>query len=259
MQSSLNSVSVIAGKSFALTRLLMLAASIVLPGISGCENLGSMVMEDQEVIREKQLEPYHTIWTYGLFDITLVQDSVHKVVISGRKGQVNNIHFSQHNRRIRVTEKSTNHWYSGMGKPQLEFHFKEMRYVRLEEPSTLTSQDTLHGKHLKLIVANELSGIDLQINTNSLYLENWTTNTGRFKIAGQCDDLRVQLTGSARLEAGNLHTREAFIRQESIGDVYIHTKDTLEVHSFARGHVYYYGNPEEIIFENSSSGELIGL
>jgi hypothetical protein len=226
--------------------------------LGSCEKTGDLWLDQKKIVRQVELEPRDAIWTYGLFDIRLIQDTTYKLVIRGHREVVNNIHVSQNKRKTTVTEDFSNHWYSSKSKPVLEYHFPRLRYFRIEEPSRLTSVDTIHSNHLQVIVANELSEIDLAVDAGYLYLENWTTNTGNYSFRGKAQQFEVELHGSGRLQAESLHTTNAVIRQHSIGDIHIRTSDTLQVQSSGSGDVFYYGKPAEIIFEQSASGDLIG-
>ena len=226
--------------------------------VTGCEDFEPFVSDDHTVTREIQLKPYSSIWTYGLFDICLVQDTTHKVILTGRKAVLNNMDHSQDNHRITFREGSGNHWYSKGGKPTLEFHFRNLRYLRIEEPANLISQDTIHTDKLQLFIANELSEVNLLIDAGYFYLENWTTSTGIFTIDGKCREMSIRLCGSGHLEAAGLQAQKATILQQSIGDAHVRVHDTLEVQTTSSGNVYYYGRPEKIIFDQHASGELIG-
>jgi len=274
MQNLLNSGWVISGKWLApkhrvkrsLLGLPVILIHICLITVSlyciGCEPTG--IFQKNEPIREREisLEPYHSVWTFGLFDITLVPDTTNKVVISGLPAQMDRIDFTRPKGRdwqVNVYEDKTNHWYPGEERPQLDFHFRRLNYFRLEEPASLSSRDTIHTPNLKVIVANELSKTDLQVEAGYLYLENWSTNTGNYRLSGKCDELEVKLCGSGSLKAGDLRARQATIRHSSIGDAWVSVADTLKVYSSGRGNVYYYGNPGKIVFEQYATGQLIDL
>lgn len=226
----------------------------------GCQEAQVLFGEDNEpVSRQVKLEAYRSVWTYGLFEISLVQDTVNKAVVHGKPSIVENIQLEQEGGKVTVTEKKSNHWDHSGKKPLLEFHFRNLNYFRIEEPSRLYSRDTLHTNKLEVIVANGLSEIDLLIDAGYFYLENWTTNTGKYALRGLCQDFEMKLCGSATLKARGLKVRNARITQQSMGDGYITVQDTLEVHSSGQGHIYYYGNPQKVIFTQQASGQLIGL
>lgn len=258
MQNLLNLAWVTNG-NHRIHKAMMMTGLLSVLMLAGCEEAGDLWRDQKKIVRQVDLEPRDAIWTYGLFDIRLVQDTTYKLVIRGYREVVNNIHVSQNKRKTTVSEDFSNHWYSGKSKPVLEYHFVGLRYCRIEEPSRLSSPDTIHSNHLEVIVANELSEIDLVVDAGYLYLENWTTNTGNYSFRGKAHHYEVELHGSGRLQADSLHTKNAVIRQQSIGDIHIRTNDTLQVHSSGSGDVFYYGEPAEIIFEQSASGDLIGL
>src|SRR6056297_2560460 len=240
MQNSLNLGLVTNGsRRWSVFVLLAgLSLGLLLPG---CQEAGFLFDEQEETIsREIPLDSYRSIWTYGLFEIRLVQDTVHKAVGKGRSSLVKNIHFSQDRRKVTVQEDKSNQWYQAGQKPLVEFHFKDLNYFRIEEPSRLYSADTLHTSRLEVIVANELSEVDLLLDAGYFYLENWTTNTGRFSLKGRCRDFEMKLCGSGTVKAKGLEVGDANIIQQSMGDAYITVTDTLEVRSTGSGHVYYF-------------------
>jgi hypothetical protein len=242
-----------------IIKMLVCSGILVILAIAGCEQASMLGSNDKKASREVALEDYRSVWTYGLFDISLVQDTVHKAVIKGRRSMVENIHFKHEDGRITVTEGKSNYWQPEADKPRVTFHFDNLNYFRIEEPSSLTSPDTIHTSRLEVIVANELSRVDLKLDVGYFYLENWTTSTGRFRLEGQCHQLEVKLCGSGVLKADKLAADKAFIRQKSIGDGYVRVSDTLKVHSTGSGDVYYYGSPGQVLFQKQSSGQLIGL
>jgi hypothetical protein len=225
----------------------------------GCEEVNDLYTDGTKITTERSFDPYHSIWTYGIFDIQLVEDTTWKVIAKGKRNLINNLTYVQENRKIVVEEKKQNQWYRGTEKPQLEFHFKNLRYFRIEEPSCLSSPDTIHSDNLKIIIANELSSVDLTIDAGSFYLENWTTNTGTYAISGKCQNLHVRLFGSGEFKATHLNARHAVMENHSIANGYLFVRDTLKVYSLSKGDVYYTGNPEKIIFKRQGSGRLIQM
>lgn len=226
---------------------------------AGCEKVNSLYTDESITEKEVSFDHYNSIWTYGIFDIRLVEDTVYKMVVTGRRSVVDNITYTQKNRKIIIEENKKNQWYRGIEKPVLEFHFRELRYFRIEEPSRLRSLDTIHSDNLQVIVANELSEVDLTMDAGTFYMENWSTNTGEYTLSGRCENFSVKLCGSGSLHAEGLETSHAVIEQQSIGKGYLSVKDTLEVYSSSQGDIYYAGNPKKIIFEQNASGELIRM
>ena len=223
----------------------------------GCEQVHELYTDPQITREEIPLEPYHTIWTYGLFDIRLTEDTVCKVMLKGKKSVLDNLWFNQRGKKILVGEGKKNQWHRATDKPVLDFHFKKLRYLRIEEPSCLQADDTIHTSQLKLILANELTKMNLLLDAERVYMENWSTNTGVYHLAGRCAHLHVKLCGSGRLEAERLKTQNAVIEQHSIANGYLTVKDTLEVYSKNAGNIFYSGDPAKIIFEKHASGKLI--
>lgn len=259
MQNLLNLESDICGKMKIRIKYLPLFLFLLSIFTGGCEKVNELYTDDREVVKEIALDRYNYVRIWSVCDIRLVEDTVCKAVIRGQKSVVNNISFTQENQKIFVREKGTNQWHRGTERPLVEFHFTNLRYFRIEEPSHLWSEDTIHSENLKVIAANGLSEVDLIIDTDSFYLENWTTNTGEYKLSGQCKKFHVKLCGSGSLQAEDLNTFHAVIEQNSIAHGYLSVEDTLEVSTFNKGNIYYSGNPKKIIFEQNASGKLIKM
>lgn len=259
MQNLLNSESVIFGKMKHIIKFLPVYFSLISIFIGGCEKVNELYTDDREMVKEVPLEPYNYVRIWSISDIRLVEDTVCKAVLKGKRSVVNNISFKQEDKRIFVREKGTNQWYRGTERPVIAFHFTNLQYFRIEEPAQLWSEDTIHSENLKIIVANELSEVDLILDTESFYFENWTTNTGTYKFSGKCNNSNIKLYGSGRLQAKNLITAHAVIEQHSIANGYFFVQDTLEVYTKSKGNIYYTGNPKRIIFERDASGRLIRM
>lgn len=225
----------------------------------GCEKVNELYTDDREIVKEVDLNPYDFVRIWSICNIRLVEDTVCKTVLKGRKSVVSNISFKQEDQKVLVREDGKNQWHRGTERPLLEFHFTNLRYFRIEEPAYLWSEDTIHAEHLTVIAANELSDIDLIMDTKSFYLENWTTNTGEYKLSGRCNKFRVMLYGSGRLQAKDLHASHAVIEQHSIANGYLSVKDTLEVYTKSKGNIFYSGDPKKIIFEQQAPGKLIKM
>jgi hypothetical protein len=226
---------------------------------AGCEQVNDLYTDSREVTKEVSFDSYNSIWTYGVFNIRLVEDTVCKAVVKGKRSIVKNLTFKQERRKIIVREEQTNKWARGTEKPVLEFHFKRLRYFRIEEPASLESLNTLHSRHLEVIAANELSRVDLTMDVQSFYMENWSTNTGVYELSGNCGNFHVKLCGSGELRAEKLKTKNARIEQQSIANGYLSVNDTLRVFSSNEGDVYYSGEPEKIVFKKQASGKLIKM
>ncbi|MGM0529801.1 MAG: GIN domain-containing protein [Bacteroidota bacterium] len=225
----------------------------------GCERVNDLYTADREIVKEVSLEDYNYVRIWSICDIRLVEDTVCKAVVKGKKSVVNHISFKQEDHKIFVREKGENKWHRGTERPLVEFHFTNLGYFRIEEPARLYSEDTIQSKNLKIIAANELSEVDLILDTESLYFENWTTNTGEYKFSGKCHRFHIKLYGSGRLQAEDLITSHAVIEQHSISNGYLSVEDTLEVYTSSEGDIYYLGHPQKIIFEQEASGKLIKI
>lgn len=257
MQNLLSLESVIFGKIKKNMKYLPLYLFLLIMLTGGCEEVNDLYSDNREIVREVKFEPYDYVRIWSVCNIRLVEDTVCKAVLKGRKSVINNISFRQEENKILVGEERENQWYRGTQKPFLEFHFTSLRYFRIEEPAHLWSEDTIHTNHLSVIAANELSDVDLVMDTKSFYLENWTTNTGNYKLSGKCNKLQAKMYGSGRLQAEDLSTSHAVIEQHSIANGYLSVKDTLEVYMESTGNIYYSGNPEKIVFKQHASGKLI--
>lgn len=257
MLNLLNSESAIYGKMKRTIPYITFYFLLYSIFFGGCGEMNEIYIDNREIEREIKHDPYNYVRIWSVGNIKLVEDTVCKTVVKGKKSVVSNINFKQEDGKIFVREKGHNKWNRGVEKPLLEFHFKSLNYFRIEEPAHLWSTDTVYSQNLKIIAANELSKVDLIINTESFYFENWSNNTGNYKFAGKSNRFHIKLYGSARLRAENLNTSHAVIEQHSIANGYLSVKDTLEVYTKSKGDIYYSGDPQKIIFEQDAPGELI--
>ncbi len=259
MRNLLNSESVICGKMKHIIKYMTLFLFLLSFVSGGCEQVNELYSDNREMVREVKLKPYDYVRIWSVGNIRLVEDTVCKAIVKGKKSVVENISFRQEDKRVLVGEERENQWYRGTDKPLVEFHFTSLRYFRIEEPASVWSEDTIHTRHLSIIAANELSDVDLILDAQSVFLENWTTNTGVYQFSGKCNKLHAKLFGSGRLQAEKLNASHGVIEQHSIGNGYLSVDDTLEVYTKSKGNIYYTGDPEKIIFEQHASGRLIRM
>lgn len=213
------------------------------------------------VIREIQLqEDFSLIEVENIFDITLVQDTVNKILVTCGENLQKFVDIHIQDKVLHLNQHTTNDWSRPYNKIKLECHFIQMPGMNIREPISLSTIGTLTIPNFYIVDWGTFCEMDVNLNVDNCYLDMSDEDFGLFKLKGKCAHAYFRTNGSAIVRADSLVTTFCKVDHHGWGDVYVNFTSKLEVSLQNTGNIYYIGDPLNIVIDKQSSdGQLIRL
>jgi len=206
------------------------------------------------------MEPFTSIRIDNIFDITLMQDTQNKVLITCGSNLQSYVSVSVNNEVLILDQNAKFNWSRGYEKIKLELHLTEVPSIIANEPVSLKSKGSLKGDKFILHVLAGVNQVDVALQVNYCGIFMVSDNSGYFKIRGKSVSAYIEGWGSCQVRADSLVvTNDCFVNHRGIGDVYVNATSLLGVTLENTGNIYYTGHPSQIVVNQKSTGRLINL
>jgi hypothetical protein len=239
-------------------KLLAIVLSLFMTfGFYSCDNalFDSGETTTKEIVFAKKITDYEA---ESIFDITLVQDTVSKVLVTCGENLHQFVDITLKNDTLHLKHHTKQNWSRKYEKIKLELHINNSFRMNIHEPINLTTKGTLHLEEFRVIDWDILSEIDVDIDVNICELSNAPEHFGSIKAQGKSNYLQMYNGGSCLFHLENLETKTCYIWQFGNGDIFVHVTNYLYADLRSTGNIYYKGNPSNIVIANQlSTGTLI--
>lgn len=240
-------------------KIIPLFSGLFLVLILSCTK-SEFLISEPDIIKEEILPPFGEIIVNGIFDIELKNSPEFSIKLTGKKGILANISFQVHEGAMILNDGNSFRWLPDYPRVKVTIFFPDIKNLTLNTSSKVHSGDTLDVTHLSIVSDGQFAEIDLFVNTINLSLKTGWADYGSYTFRGHAENSDLTIFGSARLDAIELQTNNAQIRNSSMGNCYVNVKSQLRVWLGHYGNIYYHGTPEEIIIESMvSRGRLIQM
>ncbi len=233
---------------------------IILFIIYSCEKESSdcLVSSGKRVDQEILLEEFNCIAVMDIFNLILIQDTLHKVVIEGGENILKQVETVIKNDTLIVQHSIRCNWFRGYEKINLYIHFCRLNHIVTYSPVKIVSADTIYCNRLEYFAIGEIGEADIILNCDYLRFDCSYSTLGQFKFKGKSAKSRFYVNYGSSVFADSLISKDADIFFKTVGDIRVHVTNHLRVWIWGPGNVYYSGNPGEVeIMEKKSTGNLI--
>ncbi|MFD1163442.1 head GIN domain-containing protein [Hwangdonia seohaensis] len=131
--------------------------------------------------------------------------------------------------------------------------FKDISAITSTSGSDVYSTNTISANHLKL---KSTSGSDMKLDVNTSILECKSTSGSDLKLSGKTEKLIAEATSGSDIKASNLVAESSQVKATSGADISVNTVKELTAKATSGGDIKYYGNPEKVNKNKSSSGSV---
>lgn len=200
-------------------------------------------------------DSFAAIHVHGVLDVLLIQDTVYKIQGIGGGHILENLEVTRNNDEINLYNKNKCAWIKGYGRPTIEVHFKNLKYIDIVEASYVYSKDTLTDP-FDIVIRARLSETDLIFNTSKVFSYNYNASGGRYIFRGKMDTLHIEGYYSALYDASELKVQNASIKNYSVVDYKVWVENELRVELHSTGNILYKGAPTVIVDTAYSTGEV---
>ena len=211
---------------------------------------------EDESTRELFLEDFHAVKIIGIYNIVLIQDSLNRLVITG-KNDVNSIDAVVNDDTLIINNRKKISF--NPNKNTLAFHFSSLEYMVTYDPVNISNEDTIKADQFIYVAFGGITEIRLAIKCNYLYVYNSGNTLGYFYFNGNATDCGFYNRYGCSIFADSLLCKNAEIINESVGDVHINANEHIKAFIWGPGNIYYYGTPVIEIAEKRGDGKIIRL
>ncbi len=228
-----------------------------------CEKMKDCISgPGEEISITYDLDEFDTIVVNNVFHVSLVQDRVNSIKISGYEDFVRTTEFYiEDNCLILDNCHRCPFVKPEKNKVNIEIHINQISRIRLNEASVINSVNTLtHENEIGLIVSSKYNEANLKLDVNTFYYWNTHLNGGKIYVSGEGTNLKLWNTSLGSVDASGFKCERAFVQTNSKTDCYINASVLIDAEIKNSGNIYYIGNPEIIQrYSDFAEGRLIPM
>jgi hypothetical protein len=233
--------------------IVLLVAGIMLVS---CEDDGS-----REASVYKTTLPFDIIELNSVFEVYLVQDTLHALEIVGDEDVVKHVTFQVEGGTLSVQNNSTAKWVNpAHNSLRLYLHSDLFHEIRPNETCSIRSVNAIGGDFFQIVMGSrpKLTEIDLTLDCDTFYYWNNFQCGGKVTLRGSTKYLEIYSFALVSVDALDLTTKYAIVKNNSKGDCEVTVSEQLSYAIRGRGNIYLHGSPAKIIRDEvTSSGRLI--
>jgi hypothetical protein len=238
----------------------IIPAAIIIIIIYSCEKESSDCLYKKGNIIKQEIftENFSCIAVNDIFNVILMQDTVHRIVIEGGENVLPNVEAIIRNDTLTAQHSIRCNWFRDYEKINLYIFFSRLKHIVTYSPVKIISADTINCNNLEYFAIGEIGEAAMMLNCSYFRFDDSYSTLGWFKFKGKSDKIRFYVNYGSSVFADSLISKDADIYYKTIGDIHVHVTDHLRVWIWGKGNVYYSGNPAKVeIVEKKSSGQLI--
>ncbi|HEX2920702.1 MAG TPA: DUF2807 domain-containing protein [Bacteroidales bacterium] len=221
--------------------------------LTSCQEI---LFRDDEEEREISLDSFKFVELSGIYNLELVQDSMNKLVISGK----NNIQFIEGIVKNDTLQIKDNKKISVKpGRNKLYLHFSNLEYLTTNDPVNISSRDTLRSDIFYWDALGEIVEANLLIDCNYLCMCTSANTLGMFRFSGNAENCDFFIRYGSIVHSENLICKNVIVTSETVGDITVNASENLSAYIRSNGNIYYRGNPQTAVAEQKGSGQLLRL
>lgn len=210
------------------------------------------------ITKNIEIEKFSKIYIEDIFEIYLIQDTICKIEAKGGSNLIPNLEFNvDEDKILTISNNNTARWSRNYDKIELYISVDTLRYLKLNAPSKVITQNTLITPGLILLSIDDFAEYDIDINCNNFYVVNSGTSGGIIHLTGETNLFTFWSRGSFKINAENFIAQSVSAKQESIADCKINVIQKLKVEILRSGKIFYKGNPETIEYVNDSAKDQL--
>lgn len=196
----------------------------------------------------------------SMLDITLVQDSINKAIVTCGENLMSDIEIFVEDGVLHLDNSIKYNWSRNYHKIKLELHLISIPQLNIRKPVYISTRDTFRTKEFFLIDWGKFTELDVTLNVSGCWIDCNPDDFGHYTIRGKAVNATIYSKGSAFIYAKDLIVKNCIVKQLGIGNIYINVTDELRASIFSSGNIYYRGNPTTVMVENrTSNGRLIQM
>jgi len=193
-----------------------------------------------------------------VFNVTLRHGENTGVVIKCGEALIPGIKTSLSNDTLIISNENHFDWTRKYSRIELIIETDSVEKITLDEPCKMVTDGVFRQDKLIVWATNNLTEIDMEIETGHFYLVNSWINTGNYRLRGSTNYAYLVINGTANLDASELMADDMYLEQKSVDDIHVNVDNYLTYSIMNSGSIFCYNNPANIEESgNSGTGKLI--
>jgi len=189
---------------------------------------GGAIASDDNVTRNLDLSGFDRIEISGVYDLNVRVGSDFSIELSGSQYEMNRVEASVDGDTLELAMR--NH-KRGEKRKWRNNHKGIVAVVTLP---------MLRGLDISGVVDGEVTGV------NSDNFEIYISGVGDLDVEGECNALKVRLSGVGELDAEELECATVNVRVSGVGDATVFARDEVDARVSGMGDIDVYGAPEQV-------------
>lgn len=203
---------------------------------------------------------FSRIETNSIFDISLINDSINKVLITCGENLQKYVNIEEKEGIVYISHNVKYAWSRKYEKIKLELHINQDLTLYAYEPLHFVTPGIFKANYFLFVDWGKFCEVDINVNSGYCGIYMGADSFGFYKVKGTCTNSEIWAGGSSKVYADSLISDDCYVRQRGWGDVYINVLQQLKIKFECNSNIYYKGNPSEIsIDDQMSTGKLIKM
>jgi hypothetical protein len=211
----------------------------------------------EEIRKFVTLDNFTKIEINSSFEVILVQDTLNSLEVIGDLNFVKTVDYSINGETLFLQRTGKKSWtHPKSNKLKLIIHVKNLRYIKVNETSNISSENQLVGNEIGLVLTSKLNIVDLKLNCNTFYSWNNFPCSGTIQLSGNATIVKLWMVALIAVDAQNLSTQYAIVDSNTKGVIQLNTLN-LSYSIKGQGNIEVFGQP---ILDNqgeTGTGKLI--
>ena len=226
---------------------------IVLAGLSGCQKY------KERVLKEQQLNGFHTLILDDSFEVELIESNGYHVEIEAAEKYIDAIKWEISDSTITFTNESKGKWrHPSHNKVRLRISCPSLKLIKAFESCRIKTLEPITTYEFGIIIGGKLNMADLEFNNTVVYCWNYFPCGGTLTFTGTTNTLKVWSTAIMTVDSRSLNADNAYIVHNGKNDLFLFVDQLLNYSILGNGNLQVYGNPSQIQqVEQSGEGELL--
>jgi hypothetical protein len=223
-------------------------------GISNC-----LKGPGETVTKEFEIESFTDVNLYDRLDIYLVDDTVYKIKIIADENIIEDIQSECKDSVLSISADISCEFLKDTDiERRVYIHSPDISKIFIYGANRIFSEDTLYYPRFLIRIHSKIAFVDIKLSCNHFFLEQWNS-TGNFNVEGETVYYSILNHGYSYIYSDKLKAQYVHITQKSTGDNYVSAEKKITANIYETGNIYYIGEPEINIEEQTSSGKIIQI
>ncbi len=201
---------------------------------------------------ERNLEAFNRLSVNGSFHVTLQKGNRESVSISAEGIDLQDIETEVSGNSLAIGTKPRTGWRSSY-RVDIVVTYRELNEINSSGASRIYWQESLKADRIRLTQSGSGS-MEGVVAGGTVVVDN--SGSGKLTLSGSADECDFTISGSGRLLAAGLTSKEIRVAISGSGDAEIHVTESLKANVSGSGKIRYKGEPKREITNVSGSGSV---